>query len=242
MKIKQKVTDIRKKKIMKKRLGLMMILLISLILTGCGNEKKVDAKDNKEQLTIKNSGWSYFTSDSTGYISYGIEIYNQNKIYLASFPTIMCVGKDKTGKILFSYDENLDYIYPGETLFYGETFNVDEEPASIELTIEVSNYNFEKIDSVKYPKNTEFKLSNISEFKDKNVERRYTGEIINNSNTDIHAALIVLVYKQNGKIVGGDNTYSDELNSKQKSTFEMYVNHIPEYDSYELTTHVSMIN
>ena len=67
-------------------------------------------------------------------------------------------------------------------------------------------------------------------------------ETENKSNIDIHSASIVVILKKEGNIVGGGYAYSDELNAKQNDTFEMYVSGYPEYDSYEMSSHVAMIN
>ncbi|MBQ1550669.1 MAG: hypothetical protein IIZ67_01075, partial [Bacilli bacterium] len=158
------------------------------------------------------------------------------------FPIVKVVGRDENNKILFSYEDNLDYIYPNETIYYGDTLPVESaKPVSVEFNVNISDSDWENAKGVNYPKNNEFPVTNISEYKEYD-DLKFTGEIENKSNTDIQAASIVVIFKKDGKIVGGDNTYSDELDSKQKDTFEIYIFDPPEYDSYNFSSHVSMIN
>lgn len=239
---------------MKKTIISLLLITILMGFTGCINNNKSNgdtksisnntkAETNKQELVIKNSGWSMRQTDLSTYLSYGLEITNPNEKYLASFPKIKIVGRDDSNKILFSYDETLDYIYPKETLYYGDTIPLDDErPAKIEFTVNVSNDGWENASFVNYPKNTDFSVSNVSEYKDDDHTLRFTGEIENKSNIDIHSASIVVILKKEGNIVGGGYAYSDELNAKQNDTFEMYVSGYPEYDSYEISSHVAMIN
>ena len=37
-------------------------------------------------------------------------------------------------------------------------------------------------------------------------------------------------------------TYSDNLDANSDDTFQMYVSNGPDYDEYEITAHVAMIN
>ena len=238
---------------MKKIVASLFLVVLIIAVTACSNSKNIDgdtktvsngssSNDAKSSLAIKDSGWSFYQSDFGNEFSYGFELYNKDKNYLAGFPKVKIVGRDDNNKILFSYDATLDYIYPGETLYYGDTTSIEtERPAKVEFTVSVAKSDWENSKTVSYPKNTDFPISNISEFKD-DSDLKYTGEIENKSNTDIHAAAIVVIFKKDNKIVGGANSFSDKLDSKQKDAFEMYVLNPPEYDSYEFSSHVSMIN
>lgn len=204
-----------------------------------GETTKVDSSEKK--LQIKDSGWSYIKSSYGGYISYGVEIYNPNEQYLASWPTIKYTGKDENGAILFTYDDLVDYIYPKETIYHGSTFNVDEKPATLEITVEAPSKKWENAKSANYPKNNTQIVSNVSERKDGDM-RIYNGEIENTSDTDLSDDVIVVIFKKNDKIVGGNYTYSDDLDAGQKSTFTIYADHVPDYDKYEVSARVGSIN
>ncbi len=204
-------------------------------------ETSTDDKKEKE-LTIKDSGWTYYTvAGWGGYISYGVEVYNSSEYYLASFPKVKCTGRDEDGKILFSYDELVDYVYPKETIFVGTTFNVDEKPATIEITVEVSKNNWESTKGATYPKNNTQIVSNVSEQKDDNLVI-YNGEIENTSDTDLSNDILTVIFKKDGKIVGGNNTYSDNLDAGQKSIFTIYASTPPVYDTYEVSARIGSIN
>ena len=204
-----------------------------------GEATQEDSSEKK--LQIKDSGWTYVKSSYGGYISYGVEIYNPNGQYLAGFPTIKYTGKDENGTILFTYDDLVDYIYPKETIYHGSTFNVDEKPATLEITIEAPSKKWENAKSANYPKNNTQIVSNISERKDNDM-RIYNGEIENTSDTNLDNDIIVVIFRKDGKIVGGSYTYSDGLDAGQKSTFTIYTDHVPDYDKYEVSARVGSIN
>lgn len=239
---------------MKKKISIVLIIMIVLLITGCNNTNKTDGNTKsvsnkssvtatKNELVIRDSGWTYIENDLSNTLSYGVVINNPKGNDLAEFPKIKVVGRNNDDKILFSYDETLDYIYPGETLYYGNSYvGIDERPDKIEINVNVGKNDWEKVKSVSYPKNTDFVVSNVSEFKEDERYLKFTGEIENKSSTDIYAALIVVIFKKDGKIVGGYNTYSNELNKSQKDSFEMYISDYPQYDEYEFSSQVSMIN
>lgn len=225
---------------MKKKTLIIMITIVTLLVVGCG---KTTNKEQGDKLSIKEFGWSYIQKEDENYITFGAKIYNPKGNKLAGFPKLKIIGRDKENKILFSYDENIDYIYPGENIYYANTYTgIKEKPNKVDITIDVDNNDWEDVNGVNYPKNTSFPVSNISEYKDENGSIKYTGEIKNNSSTNIRAALIILIYKKDGKIVGGYQTFSDSLKPKKKDTFEMYVDEYPEYDKYDFSSQVSMIN
>lgn len=194
-------------------------------------------------LQIVDSGWSYVQDAKWGNsVWYGVAVKNPNKGKVASFPTIKVVARNADNKILFS-DEftcSLDYIYYGETLYCGGNYGEQtEKPAKIEYKASIKEWENES--SVNYPRNTDFEIKNIAEQKDNNTTI-FTGEIYNNSSTNIHAAHIVTILKKDGKIVGGSMDYSDNLKANDSDTFQIYIMNPPEYDTYEITAHVSMIN
>ncbi|MBQ9171885.1 hypothetical protein IJ162_02135 [Candidatus Saccharibacteria bacterium] len=207
-------------------------------INSAGGESSQDFQ--AKTLKIKQSGWSYIKSDNRGYISYGVELFNLDNSYMASFPKIVCTGKDSEGKILFSYDEIVDFIYPRETIFVGDTFNVDEKPDTIELSVEIANRNWETPKSTIYPKNNSQIVSNVAERKG-DFSTMYTGEVENTSDADISNDVITVIFKKDGKIVGGGNGYSDSLNAGQKSTFTIDIYAMPNHDTYELTARIGSL-
>ena len=202
-----------------------------------------NSSSNSGELQLSDSGWSYIQDTKWGnYVSFGVAIYNPVKGSVGSFPTIKVVGRDSNNKILFSdeFSCSLDYIYYGETLYCGGSVaDQVEKPSKIEFNISVRSWKNES--AVNYPRNTDFVIENVSLYKEY-TDIKFTGEIKNNSNVSINSAHIVTIFKKDGKIVGGYMSYSDSLNAKSSDTFQIYVSPIPDYDSYEITANVAMIN
>ena len=72
--------------------------------------------------------------------------------------------------------------------------------------------------------------------------RIYNGEVENTSDTDLDNDILTVIFREDGKIVGGNNTYSDDLDAGQKSIFTIYANNVPDYDKYEISARIGSIN
>lgn len=229
------------------------IVIAIIIATSGGNKDAVEddsgfkgtssSEESTGELEVADSGWTYVQDATWGNsVWYGVAVKNNNKGKVASFPKVKVVARDADNGILFS-DEftcSLDYAYYGETLYCGGHYgDQTEKPAKVEFKTSVSEWENES--AVNYPRNTDFAIKNVKEKKDGSTTT-YTGEIFNNSDTRINAAHIVVIYKKDGKIVGGDMSYSDNLDAHSDDTFQLYVSNPPAYDAYEVTAHVSMIN
>lgn len=210
---------------------------------GGGDNGGSSNSSSSGELVVADSGWTYVQSTMWGNsVWYGVAIRNDNKGKVASFPKVKVVARSADDKILFS-DEftcSLDYAYYGETLYCGGHYGQQtEKPAKVEFKTSLDEWEDES--AVNYPRNTDFVIKNTSEKKDDSTIT-YTGEIYNNSKTKINSAHIVVIFKKDGKIVGGDMSFSDKLEAGSDDTFQMYVSDAPEYDEYVITAQVAMIN
>lgn len=226
--------------------GVVIGVVIALNAGGGSSSDNTSSSSSGESsgdLVVADSGWTYVQDATWGNsVWYGVALRNDNKGKVASFPKVKVIARSADNKILFS-DEftcSLDYAYYGETLYCGGHYGQQtEKPDKVEFKTSLNEWEDES--AVNYPRNTDFSVKNISENKDGSTIT-FTGEIYNNSKTKINSAHIVVIFKKDGKIVGGDMTYSDKLDANSDDTFQMYVSDGPEYDEYNITTHVAMIN
>lgn len=82
-------------------------------------------------LVITESTWYM----SNGYVHFAIAITNTTEDVLALFPTVVVTGRAADGSILFSSDEVLNDLYPGETRYWG---SIAGDGSSVPDTVEFS--------------------------------------------------------------------------------------------------------
>lgn len=154
------------------------IVVAILLITGQSNQKEqgsnsvtaIKASNNGDSrngetknLEIKNSGWSYVPEKYSSRIFYAVEIHNPYSDAAADNPKIKVTGKDADGKILFSEDDYIGLtISAGDSFLYGDSFYVDDEPESVEITIKTDKYDWMSAKNDLTPKRETQVLSNIS--------------------------------------------------------------------------------
>ena len=79
----------------------------------------------------------------------------------------------------------------------------------------------------------ELSISNTSE-NEGSYDKKYTGEITNNSTEDLDMAAVIVIFKDGEEIVGGETAYIDDLKSGTTLPFEVSVSNDIDYDSYEI--------
>lgn len=184
-------------------------------------------------VSLLDSGWCSYKNSSYTHVPYAVQITNPNQEYAIKYPTIIITARSEAGKILKTDDRVFHSIAAGDTIFYGdEIFYEGEEPATVEISVENGKEDFEKQDDYTYLKQSDFEIFNTSE--NSGNSKIFTGEIKNNSGVDLEKATIIVIYKQEGKLVGGDITFVDDLAAGSSKPFELLADSdMNQYDSYE---------
>lgn len=195
------------------------------------------AKTGLYKVELINSGYTATQEDNHVTISYAVEIKNPNENYAVQTATIYITSKDKDGKILSSDQVYLNSIAANDTITYGGFAIYEGElPTSVEFSVdnddEGYNYVFQEGSEIIY--SNDLSISNVSE----NIgtyDNTYTGEITNNSKVDLSSVLVSVIYKKDGALVGGCNSYVGNLDAGETKAFEIYAySSVEDYDSYEI--------
>lgn len=229
---------------------LILIIIVAIILsnnnkpvTGQTNAKgeQVEKVSNKGMLEITDSGWSMGKSlGEYSYLTHAVCLENKSD-KVASFVDVCFTAKDKDGKIIFTTSgvgDMVDYILPGEKIYVADDGSGWEnigKPESVDFFID--DVRWENAITFNYPKNMDFEVNNISKRDD-----TFTGEVKNNSSTDINNAIVTVIYKKEGKIIGGNYTYVNNLNANETKPFQIYSGADYDYDSYEISARVGSVN
>lgn len=223
---------------MKKKRVILITLCLVLILGVVGVARTTSFSKSKmtvaKELLVSDSGWSYVESDNGNYISYGAKLTSTYESTLIKSPIIKVTGKDELGRELFSFEDELAFISPKETLYFGKTFKVEEKPAKIDIIVEAEDTDFVPANGLKYIKNNELSVADSTEI-DNNDFKEYTGNIRNSSTSDLTKSFVTIIYRKDGKIVGGTYSYVYSIGASSKTAFDIYSVNTPDYDDYEIS-------
>lgn len=196
-------------------------------------------KEDQGELEIVESGYTVMAPNSIGdiYLTYAVTIKNNNKKMAVDFPSITVTGRSESGSILFSEEQTLGTILPGDTVSWANDV-IDckgETPASVDIKVEGGDF-VKPVQSINNAvPSTDFTIENLSEVPGE-FDYAVTGEITNNSDTDYDSVAVTVILKNQGKVVGGFTGYADNLSAGKQSAFDIssFMSDLPAHDSIEV--------
>ena len=225
-------------------LVLAMATVVAFGIAGCGQSGKASSgseasgsasasaaaqSSDPQPLVIEESG---YTVTDQGYVMYGFKLTNPNENFGAQFPKVQITGKSADGKVVFSDEQVLGSIYPGETITYGSQAGNGNAPDTVEFTAKVDNRNWKQTDAKREGLYT---LENLSDNGSNYGIESYTGEItLNKEDKAATKPAITLILRDESRaIVYGYTTYqTSELSVGEKTPFEIRAYGIPDTARY----------
>ncbi|MCL2826249.1 MAG: hypothetical protein FWD72_02455 [Eggerthellaceae bacterium] len=180
-------------------------------------------------LVITESG---FSVSSSGYINFGVGVQNPNSDYSVTLFTVTVTGRDADNKILFSDDQYMAFLAPGQTNFFAGTAGNGTAPAKVDFTVAVkSDYYWTKDSSA----GAQYVITNTSEIVGKYGGTQYTGEIAASNDQGVGSVLLTVILRDaSGKIVYGTLGYADGVKVGQTTPFDMSAYDAPDHATYEI--------
>ena len=112
--------------------------------------------------------------------------------------------------------------------------SASENPVSAEYKIEYNDYGIVDQETAKVVKSSELVVSNTYRVKP-GAYAHFTGEVTNKSNQDLTSVKVMLLYRKDGRIYGGDNWLVGTLAAGETKAFDMVtLFELSEYDSYTI--------
>lgn len=182
-------------------------------------------------LEVVESGWS---ADEQGYVHYGIALRNGGDA-VVEYPTFTITGRDAEGKVLFSQDQTLSIIGPGETVYWGSLAgDAGMAPAAVEFTpTRVEDYQL--MTSADVPS---FTVSGANVVEDSLGGVSFTGEVTTvrgGSDGGSDVALVVVLRDASGAIVFGSVGFASRPVAGETTTFEISsYGDVPAYATFEV--------
>ena len=243
----------RKTKMKKKLVVLLLATTMSLSVVACGGEKKSDTNaenisknesisnaskkevaEKKEPIPIVLTESGYTVRDDgfgNVYVNYAATINNPNKDLAGTFPKIIATAKGADGTIVGTQEQTLFNIAPEDTLSFGNLIDCNGvKPESVEISVEC--HDFIPGDSDGVVNSSAFSVSNTSELPGQYGDVSYTGEVENTGQEDATSVALTLILKNNGNIVYGATTFTDNVPAGSKKAFEFSEYNIPEHTEF----------
>lgn len=188
---------------------------------------------DENPLEIVESGWSV---DSGGYVNYAFALRNNSTDLTVEYPTVTITGRSSDGTVVFSQDQVLGVIYPGQTIWWASQAGNGTAPDSVEFAVaEPDSYNVRT--AAGNP--TVYSFSNLSEAKGGFGLVSFTGDVALEREGDEEfgmgsVAIIVVLRDGDGKVVCGSSAFVDNPSPGSSRSFEVSYFNPPDYASYEV--------
>ena len=198
--------------------------------SGLASKDEVDAAF--EALALEDSGWWVAPS---GYVHYAFVLSNAEDGLKVEFPTVKIIGRDASGGIVFSHEQVLNVIEPGQTVRFGSQAGNGTPPDSVEFVIaRPEDYAVSK--NVEEPPVLE--VGNVSAVPDGFGGLDFTGEVAYLKGpwpvTSMNQIAVTIILRNGaGEIVYGTTDYTDRPAEGASSTFHVMAGEVPEYATVE---------
>lgn len=226
---------------MRKVIYKLSIVCMMMMMAACGNSKanddvsknEVENEEIKEIKDLEVVEYGY-ERDADGYLQVAGVVKNPNSEHTAEFAQINWTIVDDNG-VVISEPKSVKTIRPGETIVINFPAIQHQEFAeiSIELKVDEENWIIEEKPGV-----TSSDLSLTKLTVEKNFYNAYvvSGFIENTSEFDISSVSVGIVFKKDGKIVGGTTKkIPSPLSAGKKYDFNLASSiAFPEMDDYEI--------
>ncbi len=222
-----------------KKLAVIMAFTLSvmLVFAGCGGgsepsesgESGSAEPEKTVDVEITESGYSV---DEDGYLTYGVVFHNPSEKDAYEFHKVIITAYDENGDVLANEEQVMNRIQPGETQAFSSVVDCNgQKPDKVEFTPESGDRIDPSDDAIK---SSDLEISGTNERTD-DWDTAITGKVKNNSSSDTDSVGVIVLFRNEGKIVGGNLTYIDNLSAGQEKAFDISGYEVPEHDSYEVT-------
>ncbi len=185
------------------------------------------------ELEIVESGWSV---DDQGYVHYAVALRNPSSEQAVEFPAYTVTGRAADGSVLFSREQVLSAIGPGETIYWGDLAGTaGQPPATVEFVAnEVEDYQLR----AQAEGSASFSVSGVRPVSDGFGGVNFAGDVTcerdDGSRRGGDVALSVVLRDGSGAVVFGATGFASRPEPGESTSFEVVCGSVPAYASYEV--------
>ena len=194
------------------------------------------AAEETQDIALADSGYAIEAMGSgTSLIYYAVEIENPNEYNTILSPNIEITVLDANGRVLTKQHRALFAVAPGNTLCYGDAISCPKgRPDSVEIAVKNNDYDFTAFPGDGVHAMKDFEVSDVSEDHSGN-KTQFSGTITNTSGEDANGVIASVVFKKDGKIVGGATGEIGSIAAGESISFNIAAKSgFSDYDSYDV--------
>ena len=195
-----------------------------------------NALAEKQKLELIDHGYSVSKSGKYIDVPYTAVIHNPNEGFAVEYPKIIITCRDESGAILNNEEQTLNYIAASDTITYSNYafWEGSVLPSSVEISVKTGKDDY-TVQSDEFLTADSFEFKNISVKKD-SWFTKVTGEITNLADRDVDSIAVSVNFMKDGKYIGGDTSYVDEIDAGDTAVFDISVtSDIEDYDEVVLS-------
>lgn len=204
-----------------------------------GAQSSAENVSLSDMLKLTETGWH---ADGYGMVYFAFGLQNTDASHGVLSPAVRITGKAEDGSILFTQDEPVMYIQPGETIHYGAMAgDGSSAPATVDFTpVAPSQASLVSGDAAD---NAVFKVSNVSVLDTAYEGLKFTGEVslaggIYPDEGSGSVLVTVVLRDDAGNIVYGDSIDANEPTATSSVPFSISCLDAPDYASYDIYVQV----
>lgn len=183
-------------------------------------------------LELAESGWSV---SAGGYVHAAFAVRNISSTVAVELPAVQVVGYARDGSVVFSDEQVLSYVAPGQSFYFGGQFGNGVVPETVAFSV-VDSLGSSLIKRVDAPK---FTVSNVSRIANGIGLVTFTGEVAKENDvsypTGSDQAIVSLVLRDDeGSIVYGEETFVTLPSAGSHAAFEISLFEKVDFATYEV--------
>ena len=182
-------------------------------------------------LEIVESGW---VASDQGYVHYAVGLRNNSDVAVSS-PGFTITGRDASGRVVFSEEQTLLVLEPGETVYWGSQAGNGTKPATVDFApIKPQSYQLKE-----GAKASRFSVSGTNATTDSIGNTNFTGDLTTVSSGDPQigpqeVAVVVVLRDETGAILCGTVSFVSTPAEGESTSFEVSMFGAPEFASYDV--------
>ena len=182
-------------------------------------------------LEIVESGW---VASDQGYVHYAVGLRNNSDVAVSS-PGFTITGRDASGRVVFSEEQTLLVLEPGETVYWGSQAGNGTKPATVDFApIKPQSYQLKE-----GAKASRFSVSGTNATTNNIGNTNFTGDLTTVSSGDPQigpqeVAVVVVLRDETGAILCGTVSFVSTPAEGESTSFEVSMFGAPEFASYDV--------